>query len=190
MKNIAAAASAVLVVATLGSGAAAAQERTIRKEVVVKAPLEAVWNAWTTSEGIKTFFAPDARVEARPDGPFEIYINPFAVPGLRGADDMRFLAVQPMRMLSFTWNAPPHLPEARAQRTSVVLRFQPVSQAETRVSLSHGGWGDGGQWDQAYDYFDRAWGNVLSNLQKSFVEGPKDWSDWLRQLKAAGEAKK
>src|SRR5258706_330493 len=28
------------------------------------------------------------------------------------------------------------------------------------------------------------------NLQKRFVEGPKDWSDWLRQLEAAGEARK
>ena len=187
--RILAAASAVLAVAALGS-AFAAEERAIRKEVIVKAPLEAVWNAWTTSEGIKTFFAPDARVEARPGGPFEIYINPYAAPGLRGADDMRFLAVQPMRMISFTWNAPPHLAEARAQRTSVVVRFEPAGDGETKVSLSHGGWGDGGQWDQAYAYFDRAWGNVLGNLQKRFVEGPKDWSDWLRQLKAAGEAKK
>ncbi len=103
---------------------------------------------------------------------------------------MRFLAVQPMRMISFTWNAPPHLPEARAQRTSVVVRFEPAGEGETRVSLSHGGWGDGGQWDQAYAYFDRAWGNVLGNLQKRFVEGPRDWSDWIKQLKAAGEGKK
>ena len=47
----------------------------------MKAPVEAVWQAWTTSEGIKSFFAPDARVEARPDGPFEIYFNPYAPPG-------------------------------------------------------------------------------------------------------------
>jgi len=69
-----------------------AQERYVDKEVRVKAPVDAVWQAWTTSEGIKSFFAPDARVEARVDGPFEVYINPLAPPGQRGADDMRFLA--------------------------------------------------------------------------------------------------
>jgi len=62
------------------------QERFIDKEVRVKAPLEAVWQAWTTTEGIKSFFAPDAHVEARVDGPFEIYFNPLAQPGMKGAD--------------------------------------------------------------------------------------------------------
>ena len=32
------------------------------------------------------------------------------------------------------------------------------------------GWGDGEKWDATYEYFDRAWGNVLSNLQKRFVD--------------------
>src|SRR5260221_13926725 len=82
-------------------------ERVIRKQVVVKASPDAVWKAWTTPDGIKSFFAPDARVEARPGGAFEIYFNPFAEPGLKGADGMRFLALQEGRMLSFTWNAPP-----------------------------------------------------------------------------------
>jgi uncharacterized protein YndB with AHSA1/START domain len=166
-------------------GSVVAQERTIVKQVVVKAPVEAVWNAWTTTEGIKSFFAPDARVEARPDGPFEIYFNPYGAPGMKGADDMRFLALQPRQMLSFTWNAPPHLPEVRGQRTSVVVRMHPAAEGQTHVTLTHGGWGDGGQWDQAYAYFDRAWGNVLKNLEKRFAEGPIDWTPFLNQLKAA-----
>lgn len=168
-------------------GIAIAQERVISKQVLVKAPVEAVWQAWTTSEGIKSFFAPDARVEARVDGPFEIYFNPYAAPGLKGADDMRFLALQPQRMLSFTWNAPPHLPEVRGQRTFVTVRMHPAAEGQTHVVLNHGGWGDGGQWDQAYDYFNRAWGNVLANLQKRFEQGPIDWSEFLNRLKAASE---
>ena len=163
--------------------AAHAEERAIAKQVVVKAPVEAVWNAWTTTEGVKSFFAPDARVEARVDGPFEIYINPYAAPGMKGADDMRFLALQPMKMLSFTWNAPPSLPEARAQRTFVVVRLKPAGEGQTEVSLYHAGWGEGGEWDKAYDYFNRAWGNVLANLEKRFVEGPVDWTQWLSRLK-------
>ena len=182
------AAAAALLVASCGT-TVAAQDRVIHKEVLVKAPVEAVWQAWTTSEGIKTFFAPDARVEARVDGPFEIYMNPFAPPGMKGADDMRILALQPQRMLSFTWNAPPHLPEARAQRTYVTVRMKPATEGETQVTLTHGGWGDGGQWDQAYDYFNRAWGNVLANLQKRFVEGPVDWKPWLERMKTATEKK-
>ena len=63
---------------------------------------------------------------------------------MKGADDMRFMALQPKKMISFDWNAPPHLPEARAQRTFVVVRFEPLDEHSTRVTLHHTGWGDGG----------------------------------------------
>jgi uncharacterized protein YndB with AHSA1/START domain len=168
---------------------ASANERMITKQVVVKGSMPDVWDAWTTTEGIKTFFAPDAHVEARPDGPFQIYINPFAEPGMKGADDMRVLSVERFKMLSFTWNAPPSLPQARKQRTVVILRFDSVSQNETRVTLTHVGWGDGGEWDKAYNYFDKAWDKVLGNLQTRFATGPIDWTDWLAQLKAHAPAK-
>ena len=171
------------------STCAAAEERALSKQVTVKAPVDAVWEAWTTTEGIKSFFAPDAKIEARPGGPFEVYINPYAEPGMKGADDMRFLAVQDKKMISYTWNAPPSLPEARKQRTVVIIRFKPLSDTETQVTMTHLGWGDGGEWDKAYDYFDKAWGNVLANLQKRFVSGPVDWTEWLARMKAYTEKK-
>jgi uncharacterized protein YndB with AHSA1/START domain len=183
--------AALLVIcsACLGN-CAAAEERAITRQVVVKAPVDAVWNAWTTTDGIKSFFAPDARVEARPDGPFEIYMNPYAPAGMKGADDMRFLAVQERKMISYTWNAPPSLPEARKQRTVVIVRFAPAGENETQVSLTHLGWGEGGEWDKAYQYFERAWPNVLANLQKRFVDGPIDFTEWLKRLKPPEDAKK
>jgi uncharacterized protein YndB with AHSA1/START domain len=175
----------VLFALALADTIADAAERAIEKEIVVTATPEQVWNAWTTREGITSFFAPDAKIDARVDGAFEIYINPLAEPGLKGADGMRFMALQPPRMLSFTWNAPPSLPEARQQRTFVVVRIHPVSEKETRVTLHHTGWGDGGEWDKAYGYFDRAWGNVLVNLKKRFESGPVDWTEWLEQMRKA-----
>jgi uncharacterized protein YndB with AHSA1/START domain len=167
----------------LAAFGAKAAERAIDLDVQVAAPVEAVWKAWTTTEGIKTFFAPEARVELAVGGPFEIYINPFAPPGLKGADDMRIIGFQENRMLSFTWNAPPSLPEARKQRTIVILRFQSDGANATRVHLHHVGWGDGGEWDKAYDYFARAWPNVFGNLAKRFATGPIDWTEWLEQMK-------
>jgi uncharacterized protein YndB with AHSA1/START domain len=176
--------SAALIASFSGDRAHAA-ERAIDKEIVVNATLGQAWDAWTTREGIVSFFAPDARVEAHVGGPFEIYMNPYGSPGEKGADDMRFMAVQPQRMISFDWNAPPHLPEARAQRTFVIVRFTPVTDAATRVSLHHTGWGDGGQWDEAYAYFDVAWGHVLEALERRFERGPADWSEWLARLREA-----
>ena len=163
---------------------AQAAERALDKEVVINATLGQAWDAWTTREGIVSFFAPDAKIEARVGGAFQIYIDPNAEPGLRGADDMRFLALQPQKMISFDWSAPPSLPEARQQRTFVIVRFQPVDDKTTRVTLHHTGWGDGGEWDKTYAYFDRAWAFVLGNLKQRFETGPLDWTAWLKQLEA------
>lgn len=167
----------------LCANAAVAAERAIEKSAVVDATVDQVWDSWTTREGIVGFFAPDAKIEPRVGGAFQIYIDPLAPPGLKGADEMRFMALQPKKMISFDWNAPPSLPEARAQRTFVVVRFEPVGEKQTRVTLHHSGWGEGGEWDKAFAYFDRAWGNVLANLQKRWTEGPYDWTEWLNQLR-------
>jgi uncharacterized protein YndB with AHSA1/START domain len=174
---------ALALLVAAAAGLAQAAERAIDKSVEIAATLDQAWDAWTTREGIVSFFAPDAKIEPRVGGAFQIYVDPGAPAGSRGADEMRFMALQPKKMLSFDWNAPPHLAEARAQRTFVVVRFEPVDDKTTRVSLHHTGWGSGGQWDQAHAYFDRAWGNVLANLKKRFEQGPQDWKPWLEQLR-------
>lgn len=175
--------ASLLIAACALCGASQAAERSIDKQVEVAATLDQAWDAWTTRDGIVSFFAPDAKIEPRVGGAFQIYIDPLAEPGMKGADDMRFMAVQPKKMISFDWNAPPHLAEARKQRTFVVVRFEPVSDKLTRVSLHHTGWGDGGEWDATYAYFDRAWGGVLGNLKKRFDVGPQDWTQWMDQLR-------
>jgi uncharacterized protein YndB with AHSA1/START domain len=161
-----------------------AAEKAIDKEVTVNATLAQAWQAWTTREGIVSFFAPDAKVDAQVGGAFQIYFDPGAEPGAKGADDMRFLALQPQKMLSFDWNAPPFLPQARQQRTFVVVRFAAVDDKTTRVTLHHTGWGEGGEWDKAHAYFERAWTGVLGGLKTRFEKGPTDWGPWLKQLEA------
>lgn len=154
------------------------QERAVHGEVLVNAKLEEVWNAWTTEAGAKTFFAPACNIDLRPDGPYEIFFNPDASPGERGGEGLRVLAVQAMQMFSFTWNAPPSLPQVRGQRTHVTLRFFAEEGGRTRVTLYHDGWGTGGEWDEAYEYFTRAWNQVvLPRLKYRFENGPVDWEN-------------
>lgn len=174
----------------LGAASGAAAERAIDKEVVISATLDQAWDAWTTREGIISFFAPDARIDPRVGGAFQIYFNPLGEPGTKGADNIRFMALQPKNMISFDWNAPPHLPQARSQFTFVVVRFEPIGPKETRVTLHHTGWGLGGEWDQAYAYFDRSWGAVFANLKKRFDSGPIDWTEWMNQLRKMQDAQK
>jgi uncharacterized protein YndB with AHSA1/START domain len=153
-------------------------ERIVRAEVTVEAGVDAVWEAWTTEAGARTFFAPDCRIQLKIDGPYEIFFNLEAEPGERGGEEMRVLAFQPKTMLSFTWNAPPRLPNVRGQRTHVVVRLKELSEERTQVTLTHDGWGEGEEWDEAFAYFARAWGEViLPRLQHRFAVGPVDWDN-------------
>jgi uncharacterized protein YndB with AHSA1/START domain len=116
-------------------GRTAAAERAIDKEIFAPAPVDTVWQSWTTKVGIESFFAPEAEIDARVGGAFHIHFDPHGEPGMKGADDMRYMALQAPKMLSFDWNAPPSLPEARQQRTFVVVRLFPIDASSTRVTL-------------------------------------------------------
>jgi uncharacterized protein YndB with AHSA1/START domain len=152
-------------------------ERAIRKETVVPAPTAEVWQAWTTTAGVNTFFAAKARIDLAIGGAYELYFDREAPPGSQGSEGCRVLSYLPGEMLSFSWNAPPQFPNVRRKRTWVVVQLAPLAPDQTRVSLTHLGWRQGDEWDQVYDYFNRAWGVVLQRLVQRFTTGALDWDD-------------
>jgi uncharacterized protein YndB with AHSA1/START domain len=152
-------------------------DKVLHKQVEVTASLEDIWQAWTTTEGVNTFFSPNAMVELRVGGLFEIYFlddNPY---GTKGSEDCKILAYLPMKMLSFDWNAPPQFGRLRDIHTQVILLFDEIEPGKVKVDFSQYGWGKGEDWDKLYDYFDKAWSYVLSNLQKRFTDGPLNWEE-------------
>jgi uncharacterized protein YndB with AHSA1/START domain len=153
-----------------------AQMIPLHFEVDVTARIDEVWQAWTTEEGVRTFFAPQCLIDLRPGGSYEMYFDLDAPAGLRGGEGCVLLAIEAPVMLSFTWNAPPELPVIRAQRTHVLVTLTPIDEGNTRVTLVHDGWGSSEDWQKARQYFLRAWGEVvLPRLQKRFIIGPLDW---------------
>jgi len=152
------------------------ESKTLKKEVIVAASPDDVWRAWTTTEGVVAFFAPEASVDLRIGGEYELYFDLDAPLGERGSEGAKVLSYLPSEMLCFSWNAPPEMPEVRRERTWVVVRLEPARSGSTRVRIDHLGWGRGDQWDQARAYFDRAWDIVLRRLRDRFESGPIDWS--------------
>ena len=152
-------------------------EKSIRVKQSVNANINDVWNAWTTEEGIKSFFAPACNLDLRVGGAYEMLWDLNEEPGLQGGEGLTIMALQPPKMLSFTWNAPPLYPNVRGQLTHVIVRFDELGENETKVTLNHDGWGEGEEWEEVYDYFVVGWKDVvLPRLKSMFDEGPFDWS--------------
>ena len=151
-----------------------ATERVIAKEVVVKARLKDVWEAWSTSEGAIKFFAPKANIKLSIGGPYEIFFDP--KDERQSSKGMKILSFVPQEMISFQWNAPPDFPEVRANPIWVVVQLSVVDSEHVRVKLTHLGWKEGAEWGKAFEYFSRAWGFVMGNLERRFTQGPVDWT--------------
>lgn len=141
--------------------------------VVVKtinAPVAEVWKAWTTTEGIESFFAPKAvKVEPVAGGAFELWFGVTLPEGSRGCEGCKVHSVRPMEQLVFEWNAPPTIPTIRPLRTLVYLDFKPLPDNKTEVTLRNFGYGDGEEWAKNKAYFAAAWPAVMANLEKRFA---------------------
>lgn len=162
-----------LIAITVAAFPTEADELTIRREVSVTAPIEAVWEAWTTNEGARAWFSEWTNVELRPGGPYEIFFSaPGDAPeGQRGCEGCRVLAFDAPHMLSFTWNAPPKFGPLRSHQTHVTIRLESRGPNETLVRFLQEGFGQSGDWPAIHAYFERAWGDfVLPNLVTHFGE--------------------
>ena len=135
-----------------------------------------VWSQWTTADGIRSFFAPQCRVDLRVGGSYEILFVPAAPEGSQGSEGCVVLATVEPSMLAFTWNNPPHLVDIRHQHTVVQIEITATAVGGSRLQLWHSGFGRGGNWEQALSYFASAWPDVvLPRLRRRFEHGPIDW---------------
>lgn len=154
--------------------------RVLQVETVVPAPAAEVWAAWTTNEGAKTFFAPDAKIEPSVDGAYELYMRPEGAPGTRGSEGCVITGLRPGRQLSFTWGFPPSIPSLRQAKatTQVTVDFLP-EPGGTRVKLRADGWKQGADWNEGFTATEKHWKLVLARLSHRFRAGPVNWKqEW------------
>jgi uncharacterized protein YndB with AHSA1/START domain len=151
---------------------AAASDRALVLAITIPASQAAVWQAFSTSEGLSTWLTPDAVVDLRPGGEWTAHY-----PGGKtgGGTIISFI---PQKELVLSALAPEHFPTVRAQRTTARFRFIPQGEA-TVVQLEQTGWKNGEEWDKAYEYLFAGNAQLLATLHRRFVNGPLDWAkEW------------
>ncbi len=138
------------------------------RSVEVLADLDLVWKTWTTREGVESFFAPKAKVEAYPGGAFEMYFMQDAPKGKQGSEGCVVVALEPERSLAYTWNFPPTIPSLRDAHTLVTVNFEKGRMGGTLVTIKHDGFQAGADWTEGRSYFGEAWETVLKRLKRRF----------------------
>jgi uncharacterized protein YndB with AHSA1/START domain len=141
--------------------------KQIHAEVTVKASAETVFVLWTTNEGVKKFFGLDAEIENESGGKYFVYFDP--QDRRLSSEGARILNYDPPKFLSFEWRGKPEMVDMNTQPfpTWVEVQFEKVDSS-THITLDHYGFGEGGTWDDAYQFFSEAWPNVLNKLASLF----------------------
>ena len=145
-----------------------APDKALIFEVTIPVSRAAVWQAFTTSDGLSTWLTPGAVVDLRKGGEWTAHF-----PGGKTGGGT-ILSFVPEEELTLAAMAPEQFPAVRAQRTTA--KFQFVAEGDsTVVRLVQTGWKSGEEWDQAYEYLAKGNAQLLATLRRRFTDGPLDW---------------
>jgi uncharacterized protein YndB with AHSA1/START domain len=149
-----------------------APDKALIFEITVPASRDAVWQAFTTSDGLSTWLTPNAVVDLRQGGEWTAHY-----PGGKTGGGT-ILSFVPEKELTLSAMAPERFPTVRAERTTAKFQFIETGNS-TVVKLVQTGWKSGDEWDKAYEYLAKGNAQLLETLRRRFVDGPIDWQkEW------------
>jgi uncharacterized protein YndB with AHSA1/START domain len=150
-------------------------EQPLVTQGMVGAPLDSVWNAFTTSAGLESWMAAHAAFDLRIGGTMRTVYSAEATLGDASTIESTILAYEPKRMLSTKVSKTPAdfpFPNAIKSMWSVIY-FDSVDTKSTRIREVSMGFGADDESRKMRQFFD--WGNAstLAALQKRFASAPK-----------------
>ena len=164
--------------------------RVLRHQLVVDAPRDEVWKAFTTSDGWISWAVPVAFVDFRRGGIIETSYNPNAQAGDPANIRHEILSYLPGEMLSMrVIQTPPQFPYRELMDGMwAVYTFEDAGEGKTKVTSAGAGYLEGEGYDTIYGFFERGNAMSLRQLHRMLREGPVDWSETLEAITQNQEA--
>lgn len=147
--------------------------KTTTNEQTINAPLDLVWYAWTISERVSEWFAPETVVEAREGGAYELYFIPGNKTGMN-TKGCKITKLIEEKELHFTWKGPDQfeaLMNKENELTIVHVSFESVNDNSTKVIVKHTGFKSIEEWTEAINWHQMAWSGVLDSLKSALENG-------------------
>lgn len=138
---------------------------------VVTAPIDSVWNAFTTSAGIESWMAAHATFDLRIGGAMRAVYSPSAKLGDPSTIENTILAYEPKRMLTIKVSkTPADFPFPNAIKGMwTVIYFEALDATSTRIREVSMGFGADDESQRMRQFFDQGNAYTLAELQKRFT---------------------
>lgn len=144
-------------------------ERILVEEVVVEAPLAAVWSAYTTEEGYTAWAAPKARIDLRVGGTILTQYGADAEIGDPGTNTLHIVNYVPERLLTMRAEVGDNWPEVMKQdgeRLTNVVLFEALSPTRTKVESYGIGYGTSPEYERLLQFFVEANRSLYVELKR------------------------
>jgi hypothetical protein len=146
-------------------------DRIIYQHGRLSCDVHRAFEMFTVNHLVESWLAPVAEVEPVEGGRYELFWNPEN----REQDSTigcKVTALEEDRFLSFEWKGPTqysHFMNDADPLTHVVVFFIPQTEGSvphTEVHLVHSGWRSSEEWEEARQWFERAWRAAFEELER------------------------
>lgn len=142
-------------------------DKIINQKVSLKCTPTEAFQLFTQNKYLESWLTAAADVEPTVGGKYELFWKPDD----RENDSTigcKVLAVQDGSFINFEWKGPQQYNQfmnTRRPFTNVMVTFA-KRDTFTDVQLIHTGWGEGSEWDEARQWFEKAWSMSFAELPK------------------------
>jgi len=135
--------------------------------------IHSAFEMFTVNEMLEKWLTEKANIEARVGGKYELFWDP-SNPEDNSTIGCKITGIELDRFISFEWKGPKQFKDfmnSADPLTHVVifLSSKKDERDKTNLFLFHSGWRKTQEWQEARNYFDKAWKIAIENLKKCFL---------------------
>jgi len=151
-------------------------EKIIKIKEEIECTTKAAFNFFIKNELLESWLTEKANVEPIPGGKYELYWEPENKEN-NSTIGCKITGIEKDRFISFNWKGPVQFKSfmnSADPLTHVIVFFSPYKKTanSTTIHLFHTGWRKGVEWEEARNYFDKAWTNAFKALREKIKDLP------------------
>ncbi|MFW9939068.1 MAG: SRPBCC domain-containing protein [Candidatus Thorarchaeota archaeon] len=152
-------------------------ENIIQIKIEIDCSISRAFNMFTTNSLLEVWLTEKAEVEPKVGGKYELFWEP-EKRNRNSTLGCKITAIETNKFLSFNWKGPiqfEHFMNSTDPLTHVIVFFSSNNNdnEKSTIYLFHTGWRKEEHWQEARNYFEKAWTNALNQLktvsQKEFL---------------------